>query len=258
VGPIGLIGGGLKILGGLFGRSKSPTPAENIVSQARGARKAADEYGFNPLTMLQYGQPGGSMAQGDVPPLASLSILGDMLTDNFGPDAKDRREHNQLNNDLLRLQLDQARGLVRQPSDPSAVAGLTDRAPALGRSSTTTVATVAGRGDPRMFGIPTNARDWMTPGRETTVEDNKIRTGLIHTDNAITGPVTMLSADGDEPLLEYIQTPLAYGTQVPWNWASLFGANMKIKARKFKKQSGLDVQDRPFGRFAPPQSQGNN
>ena len=51
--------GAAKVIGGLFGlgkkKKKDPTPRDNLLSQAQGARDAADKYGFNPLTMLQYG-----------------------------------------------------------------------------------------------------------------------------------------------------------------------------------------------------------
>ena len=45
------------------------------MSQAAGARQAAKEYGFNPLTMLQYGQPGGAMGGGGEAPLASIELI---------------------------------------------------------------------------------------------------------------------------------------------------------------------------------------
>lgn len=141
-----LVSGGLKLLGGLFGSKKPPTPSQNIRSQAKGARMAAEEYGFNPLTMLQYGQPGGSMASGGPAPLASLSILGDFIQDNYSDEAKDRREHNQLATDLLRVQLDQARSAVYVPPPPSAVEG----APLTG-GRTAQIGNV--RRDPTVFGV---------------------------------------------------------------------------------------------------------
>jgi len=117
-------GGILKVAGGLLGRKKAPTPSQNIMSQAKGARQAAEKYGFNPLTMLQYGQPGGAMGGGgDAPPLASLAILGDIIEENYGQDAQDRREHNRLTNELLTLEVAKARTLGAV-APVSAVAGI--------------------------------------------------------------------------------------------------------------------------------------
>lgn len=115
---LGMVAGIGKVLGGLFGKKKKdPTPAQNIVSQAQGAREAADKYGFNPLTMLQYGQPGGAMGGGGggPSPLASIQMLTDGLTgldDVISGDAARRRAADQLNLDLAQLKLDQARSGV--------------------------------------------------------------------------------------------------------------------------------------------------
>lgn len=130
-----LIAGGFKLAAGLFGSKKAPTPSQNIVSQAHGARKAAEKYGFNPLTMLQYGQPGGSMAQGEASPLASLSILGDIIEEKYGQDGQDRREHNALSNELLTLQVQNARSLMGV-APTSAVAGIGNGRPALNGGQT--------------------------------------------------------------------------------------------------------------------------
>lgn len=47
---IGAVG---NLLGGLFGKKpKVISPADNLISQARGARLAGEEQGFNPLTLL--------------------------------------------------------------------------------------------------------------------------------------------------------------------------------------------------------------
>lgn len=112
------------------------SPQENIVSQAAGARQAADEHGFNPLTLLAYGQGGGSQLGGfssaltppsmaysmgpsskpvyspPPPPLASLqAITGDIqeLDDWWSGDAERRRQADQLQIDLARVNLDRAR-----------------------------------------------------------------------------------------------------------------------------------------------------
>lgn len=114
-----LILGGVKLLGGLFGRKSNPTPASNLLSQAQGAREAADKYGFNPLTMLQYGQTGGAM--GGSAPLASAELLSSGLSDitDVVTGEKARRDaSNRLELELGKLKLEQLRagGIQVQPS----------------------------------------------------------------------------------------------------------------------------------------------
>lgn len=109
-----IIAGGFKLLGGLFGsKKKTMSPAQSIVSTAQGARQGAKQYGFNPLTLLQASNAtaGAGMDMGGTPPLASLSILGDIVEDTFGEEAETRREHNRLQNELLRLEVDRAHSL---------------------------------------------------------------------------------------------------------------------------------------------------
>jgi hypothetical protein len=108
-----LILGGMQLLGGLFGKKSSgPSPADNLVEQARGARVAAERYGFNPMTMMQYGQTGGAMGGGGAPPLASTELLmggladiGDVLS---GAQAQ-RVAANKLQTELGQIKLDQLR-----------------------------------------------------------------------------------------------------------------------------------------------------
>lgn len=119
------IGGILKIAGGIFGlfgkkKDKIMTPAESIMSTATGVTDAAKATGLNRLTLLGASNAtagaGMNMGGGGAPPLASLSVLGGIIDDEFGQDAKDRREHNALQNDLLRLEVDRARTLNAVPN----------------------------------------------------------------------------------------------------------------------------------------------
>ena len=113
-----IIAGGLKLLGGLFGsKKKSMSPQQSIMSTAAGARQAAKAYGFNALTLLKGSNAtaGAGMDMG-APPLASLSILGDIVEDTFGEEAETRREHNRLQNELLRLEVDRSRSLAQVPT----------------------------------------------------------------------------------------------------------------------------------------------
>lgn len=109
-----IIAGGLKLLGGLFGRKqKQMSPAQSIMSTAQGVTDAAAATGLNRLTLLNASNAtaGVGMTMGGPPPLASLSVLGDIIDENFSNDAKDRKEHNRLQNELLTLEVDRARSL---------------------------------------------------------------------------------------------------------------------------------------------------
>ena len=120
-----IIAGGLKLLGGLFGKKKKAmTPQQSIESTAAGARSAAEKYGFNALTLLagSNATAGAGMDMGGTPPLASLSVLGDIVEDQFGDEANTRREHNKLQNELLQLEVDRARTL-NVVAPPTAVGG---------------------------------------------------------------------------------------------------------------------------------------
>ena len=131
------VGSVLGGLGGIFG--KKPTPRTNMISQARGAREAAEQYGFNPLTMLQYGQPGG-LAGGGAPPLASVELLTNGLNNlsaELNGDNARKRQADQLNLDLAKLKLEQARsGVAIVP--PAAVNSVGGGSSPLGRQNTVT------------------------------------------------------------------------------------------------------------------------
>lgn len=106
-----IIAGGIKAISGLFGKKQRfVPPSEMITSAAEGARTGAEKFGFNALTLLGLGAQSG-MTPGSPPPLASLSVLGDMIEEKYGQDAKDRREYNRLQNELLSLEVDRARTL---------------------------------------------------------------------------------------------------------------------------------------------------
>lgn len=120
----GLISGALGIATGLKGlfssKPKAPkerSPRDGIMSQAKGARQAADKYNFNPLTLLQAGaghtfSGGGS---GGVPPLASVEAISNGLRgidDVLSGDAARRRAADQLELEIARVNLDRARSGV--------------------------------------------------------------------------------------------------------------------------------------------------
>lgn len=227
-----VIAGGLKLLGGLFGRKqKTMTPQQSIESTAAGARTAAAKYGFNALTLLQGSNAtaGAGMAMGGPPPLASLSILGDIVDDNFSEEAKERKEHNRLQTDLLRLEVDRARTLSAVAPAPSVASG----GPITGGRTTTKIGSFSGTGHDF-----TKDNADLTPGRQAVVDPQRHASGIIQYNNAITGPVSLLGDDG-EPFLEYLQVPIIGGLQVVNNYAKQIAAD--VVAPAIEKWTGKPV-----------------
>ena len=101
----GLISGGLKLLGGLFGRKKQ----SNIVDYAK-LRDKAIEGGFNPLTALRNGGAAG-FTQTTLPALSSGEVLADAL--GSGLDTYYNRQ--QVNRDIERDALEKA--IMREELD---------------------------------------------------------------------------------------------------------------------------------------------
>lgn len=182
-----IIAGGLKLLGGLFGsKKKSMSPQQSIMSTAAGARQAAKAYGFNALTLLKGSNAtaGAGMDMG-APPLASLSILGDVVDDVWG-EGKERREFNRLQNDLLSLQVQEARTLA-SVVPPSAISGT----PALngGRAAMVTQSPLGGdfltedMRDPAKPDERDNTVSYQSHGEETVVpvgpDVEELLTGLF-------------------------------------------------------------------------------
>jgi len=62
-----LVQAGASILGGLLGKSKGIKPSEQAFGHVKGLMRASEEYGFNPLTLLQAGVPGGHTADNNAP-----------------------------------------------------------------------------------------------------------------------------------------------------------------------------------------------
>ena len=134
---VGAVVGGLS---GLFSKSKgAPSARENTVKLAQGARQAAERYGFNPLTMLQYGSTAGGGGGGGAPPLASIQMLVDGLQGvDDATSGRDQRQKaaEELEIDLARLRLEQMRsGVVVAPA--SAADGVSSGPSPLGRRAAT-------------------------------------------------------------------------------------------------------------------------
>lgn len=212
------IAGAAKIAGGLFGlfgkKKKSPTPAQNILSQAQGAREAAEKYGFNPLTMLQYGQPGGALAGGDGPaPLASIDMLTSGLTgldDIISGDAARRRAADQLELDLAKLKLDQARSgvaaapgyILHRDNVADTMGGLSP----LGRSNATFA-----QSNVRSAPAPFSMANPIAPGRKKEVDPLTNSPGVFEIENSVTGGPITLPGDGEPWGADEALTGLAFG-----------------------------------------------
>lgn len=236
---LGAIGGGSKLAGALaLGKSaveigagvkamkgqEAVTPYDNLMSQAAGARAAAEEYGFNPLTMLTLGQTGASTQAAGPPPLASIQMITSGLTgleDVVTGSAARRRAAEQLNLDLASLQLEKARsGVATIPmsntisSAPGAVN--------FGRQSvqwSQAHAAPARVVPARSLGTgpqaaPANARplveaSQVDPRRETDHAAVPTHAGVMVVDNPnVPFPLYMPTLDGDEAL-DVTQYPTA-------------------------------------------------
>ncbi|MFD1881001.1 hypothetical protein [Paracoccus pacificus] len=234
---LGIAKAGVDILGGLFGlkkaNEKQPGPRENLLAQAQGAREAAAKYGFNPLTMLQYGQTGPGLS-GGAPPLASIDLLSGGLAgldDVISGDAARRRQADQLELDLAKIRLDQARSGVYQ-IEPQAVHSIGVGPSPLGRRSGQVVQRNVQVVTPRMaarsarnpgYSGPTGkfsaGESRVTPGRPVKVDEVSNTGGVIEVENAFTGGPVIIPGDGGEPWgWDEMATALMWGApQVVYN-----------------------------------------
>lgn len=238
-----------KIVGGLFGGKKSQktnSPAENLVSQAKGARWAAKEYGFNPLTMLQFGQTGGSMASGGgAPPLASIDLITSGLhdlNDVVSGDAARRRAADELELDLARVKLDQLRsGVISVPVNAADNIG---SAPAAFGRRAGSVAVPSGTVHTRPFSMGENP---IAPGRKTDVDPVTNTSGVIEIENALTplGPIT-IPGDGGEPwgVDEQLGVALSGTHQVAGQW-------LEVGRRALRKKFPKHEENRPWWQDKP-------
>lgn len=128
------IGSVLGGLGGIFGKkpkNAQVTTAQGVLGQAQGATEAAQKYGFNRLTLLGNSSPMPGESGGPSP-LASIQMITDGLKDVddvVSGDAARRRAADQLNLDLARLKLDQARSGVLAVAPQYAVNGISGPSP---------------------------------------------------------------------------------------------------------------------------------
>lgn len=262
----GLFSGAIRAATGLKGlfakKEKDPTPRGNLLSQAQGAREAAEKYGFNPLTMLQYGQPGGAMGGGggSAPPLASIQAITDGLrdiNDVTSGDAERRRKAEQLEIDLAQVRLDQARSGViavgpgadsvgNGPSPlgrRSAVVPMpTGKAPALRKGG---------------FGSPTKAPNSIAPGRGQDIDPVINSPGVFEMENVLTGGKPVIIPGEGEPWgIDELATAVVVGApQALGNFGNrlIFGGKpihkwVKDKAEENKKREALRPKKAPVAK----------
>lgn len=214
--PFGMlsgIGSVLGGLGGLFGskKKKDPTPRENILSQAQGARDASDKYGFNPLTMLQYGQPGGAIVGGGGPaPLASIDLITGGLkdiNDVVSGDAARRRAADQLEVDLAQVKIDQAK--KQMALDHTRAAQMASSP--LGRRAVTAHGAPHARIASPPMGRPVAKPTYL--GRDVDVEDVPSTAGVAVLDTPLLPQAYVVPATGADGLDEMASAGLAISYQ---------------------------------------------
>lgn len=220
---------GATLLSGLLSKPKS----KYVVPDYAGIRKQAEAAGFNPLTALTQG-PQGSVVTTTNPMGTAFAEAALMLGQNLSKaTATAKLQQAQSANAKLQAKvqnltlrpkvggiyarrqsvpsLGAALGRSNGGSVPSVVASATG----VGKSSSGAFAPV---GAGLNFGSPDYFnRAALTPNRETKVSPTENISGLMHVDNAITGPLTFFGADG-EMFMEYVQAPALGVPQILNNW----------------------------------------
>lgn len=256
--------GALSAAKGLRDKPKERSPRDNLLSQARGAREAAEKYGFNPLTMLQYGQTGASTGlMGGTPPLASAEALtGNLaaLDRELSGDADRERAEKQLELELARVKLDQLKagaGLVQRTEHAADRVG---RGPSpMGRRAAT-VATPAGSSLPRpsmgrspSVAPPVQSDNFSDPFHERKMEKLPNTGFVFEVQNTWTGgePITLPGTDGEVPDIDQWPTIIAFGApQVFGNWQRRVAKWGERKRRELRKQQDAAPKAPPRERKA--------
>lgn len=129
-----LISAGTQLIGGILNRKAEDKRynqmKEDELNKFKTLRQAAKKGGFNPLTALM--ATGGDLSSSTTPPLASNSFiagtLGDLASAAFGDKKADTEaERADLENDLLRVKIEQARAGVITPDATVRSGGLRTR-----------------------------------------------------------------------------------------------------------------------------------
>lgn len=218
---LGAISGGLSIakgISGLFGggssKVKQPDIAKNIRDQARGAREAADESGFNPLTMLQYGNPAGAgfNSASGAPPLASIdSIVGGLqsVDDIVSGDAARRRAADELELDMAKVKLDQLRSGVSVPmSTPVVASGVGGSTSPIGNRPARVVQSNVSTPSRGKFSQGENP---IATGRQTDIVPMSNSAGVFEMENTMTGGPITIPGDGEPWGIDELATAVVIG-----------------------------------------------
>ncbi|VDC31838.1 hypothetical protein [Pseudogemmobacter humi] len=243
------IGSVLGGLGSLFGGRRRSDPmidtARALRGQALGAREAAAEHGFNPLTLLGVSSPMAAQGGGGAAPLASIDLITGGLrdiSDVVSGDADRRRAADQLKLDMARLEFDQLRSGVVAAA-PSAAAAVGDGLPALGRHSNSVRGSMAGS-VPLSFGM---APAPLSPEREKSVDPVKNTPGFFEVENSLTGgPVVLPGNDGEVMGIdEGLMATVVGLPQVVSNWSVRGPAN--DAREEFILKYGVSPREYYFG-----------
>lgn len=223
------IAGGLS---GLFSSNKgAPSARENTVKLAQGARQAAERYGFNPLTMLQHGAAmGGGGGGGSAPPLASIELItGGLrdLNDVASGDAARRRAADELELDLAKVRLDQARSGVN--TAPATFGRRAVTQPANGGAVfTQPLAMRTGAASPALSIGPSRVENVIAPGRPKEIDPVINSPGVFEIDNRVTGGPITIPGEGEPWGIDEAATALLIGgPQAGLNWGRATVAETK-------------------------------
>lgn len=162
---------------------------------------------------------------GGTPPLASLSILGDIVEDSFGSEAETRREHNRLQNELLRLEVDRSRSLAQVPP-PYAVNGLGGGQSPIGGNTVVTHGVGAGVAGGR-HELPV-----LTSDREVKQTPTEDISGFMKVRNAWTDEDGFWVPGSDGEPLDIWQLPVVAGS-----WAASEAWELGSKAGEWLRDS---------------------
>ena len=247
-----LIGG----VAGLFSSKKgAPSARENTVKLAQGARQASERYGFNPLTMLGAGASmGGGGGGGGAPPLASIQLLTDGLQsvdDVISGDADRRRQADQLELDLAKVKLEQARsGVIASGSTAADSVGgsLSPLGAPRGTYAQNTVRAVPARYSAassvaKPKGKFSQGENPVAPGRKDDVAPLTNAPGVFEIENDWTGgkPIT-LPGEGEPWGIDELATAAVFGLpQMGWN--RIQGGDAKEKRQRlFDQMDKIDAE----------------
>lgn len=254
--PWGGIASAVGGIAGLFSSKKgAPSARENINKLAQGARQASERYGFNPLTLLGAGSTMGGGGGGGAAPLASIDlIVGGLkdISDEASGDADRRRKAEELELDLAKVKLDQARSGVVIPPIATVASGVGSGPSPLGRRSVIQggEAGATPRKAASSFGAPTVGQNSVAPGRKQEIDPVINSPGVFEIQNRATaGYAVTIPGEGEPWGLDELATAVVVG--VPQIAGRL--ANQVIYGGKSFSERMKDYAEREKKREKKPQ-----